>query len=210
MYSNLHAKLLNILHHCAMLIPNINSPSSCVLQASGSEFQPALINPVQPTNSEKNKSAAFYALGIGACASDDVDKEELKYVYHENNQKAIKVLPTFAAFLTLESLHNGFDLPGLQYDPRLLVHGQQYIELYKPFPSSCHAQNKVSLVGLYDKGKATILEIETKDYEKESGDVLCVNRSRVYLRVAGGFSKSSKLFSYSHYSSNQTSVVQNS
>ncbi|CAI8600199.1 unnamed protein product [Vicia faba] len=142
--------------------------------------------------------AAFYALGIGACASDAVDKEELKYVYHENSQKAIKVFPTFPALLTLESLPNGFDLPGLQYESRLLVHGQQYIEMYKPFPSSCHAQNKVSLVGLYDKGKATILEIETKGYEKESGDLLCVNISTVYLRDAGGFSKSSKLFSYSN------------
>ncbi|KAL5102022.1 hypothetical protein RYX36_006349, partial [Vicia faba] len=68
--------------------------------------------------------AAFYALGIGVCALDTIDKEELEHAYHENSQKAIKVLPTFSILLTLESLPNGFDLPGLQYDPRLLVHGQ--------------------------------------------------------------------------------------
>ncbi|CAK8569151.1 unnamed protein product [Lathyrus sativus] len=178
--------------------------------ADQSEFDPSLaVSHKFPdsTYSYTERDAALYALGIGACASDAVDEDELKYVYHEDGQKAIKVLPTFAALLTLESLPNGFDLPGLQYDPRLLLHGQQYIELYKPLPSSCHMQNKVSVAGLHDKGKAAILEIETKSYEKESGDLLCMNRSTVYLRGAGGFSKSSKPFSYSSYPSNQTSAV---
>ncbi|GAU24926.1 hypothetical protein TSUD_311610, partial [Trifolium subterraneum] len=159
------------------------------------------------TYSYTERDVALYALGIGACASNAVDEDELKYVYHEDGQQSIKVLPTFAALLTLESLPNGFELPGLQYDPRLLLHGQQYIELYKPFPSSCHIQNKVSLAGLHDKGKAAILEIETKSYEKESGDLLCMNRTTVYLRGAGGFSKSSKPFSYSNYPPNQTSAA---
>ncbi|KAL5053907.1 hypothetical protein RYX36_034589, partial [Vicia faba] len=57
--------------------------------------------------------ATFYALGIRVCASDAVDKKELEHAYHENSQKAIKVLPTFDILLTLESLPNGFDLPGL-------------------------------------------------------------------------------------------------
>ncbi|XP_057451695.1 enoyl-CoA hydratase 2, peroxisomal-like, partial [Lotus japonicus] len=56
-------------------------------------------------------------------------------------------------------------------------------------------------------GKAAILEVETKSYEKESGDLLCMNRSTVYLRGAGGFSNSSKPFSYSNYPLNQTSTV---
>ncbi|XP_068481539.1 enoyl-CoA hydratase 2, peroxisomal isoform X2 [Phaseolus vulgaris] len=93
------------------------------------------------------------------------------------------------------------------FDPRLLLHGQQYIELYKPFPSSCHIHNKISLAGLHDKGKAAILEIETKSYEKDSGDLLCMNRTTVFLRGAGGFSKSSEPFSYTNYPLNQTSAV---
>ncbi|KEH36279.1 putative enoyl-CoA hydratase 2 [Medicago truncatula] len=178
--------------------------------AGTSDFDPALAishNFQDTTYSYTERDVALYALGIGACASNAVDEDELKYVYHENGQQFIKVLPTFAALLSLESLPSGFDIPGLQYDPRLLLHGQQYIELCKPFPSSCHIQNKVSLAGLHDKGKAAILEIETKSYEKESGDLLCMNRTTVYLRGAGGFSKTSKPFSYSNYPSNQTSAV---
>ncbi|KAK7251139.1 hypothetical protein RIF29_34076 [Crotalaria pallida] len=49
--------------------------------------------------------------------------------------------------------------------------------------------------------------VETKSYDKESGDLLCMNRMTVYLRGAGGFSKSSKPFSYSNYPSNQISSV---
>ncbi|KAH1244200.1 Enoyl-CoA hydratase 2, peroxisomal [Glycine max] len=151
--------------------------------------------------------AALYALSVGVCLSDAVDADELKYVYHENGQESIKVLPTFSTLLVLRSGASGYNLPGLKYDPRLLLHGQQYIELYKPLPSSCHIHNKVSLAGLHDKGKAAILEIETKSYEKESGDLLCMNRTTVFLRGSGGFSKSSKPFSYTNYPVNQNPAV---
>ncbi|XP_020219414.1 enoyl-CoA hydratase 2, peroxisomal [Cajanus cajan] len=178
--------------------------------ANASEFDPALaLSHKFPhtTYSYTERDAALYALGVGACLSDAVDTDELKYVYHGDGQKFIKVLPTFAAILPNMFQSGVLDLPGLEYDPRLLLHGQQYIELYKPFPSSCHIHNKVSLAGLHDKGKAAILEVETKSYEKESGDLLCMNRTTVYLRGAGGFSKTSKPFSYTNYPGKQTSTV---
>ena len=37
-----------------------------------------------------DRDAAIYALGVGACAKDAVDADELKYLYHENGQKCIK------------------------------------------------------------------------------------------------------------------------
>ncbi|XP_014502005.1 enoyl-CoA hydratase 2, peroxisomal isoform X3 [Vigna radiata var. radiata] len=178
--------------------------------ANASQFDPELaISHKFPdtTYSYTERDAALYALGVGVCLSDAVDTDELKYVYNENGQEFIKVLPTFATLLIRNSGASSFILPGLEYDPRLLLHGQQYIELYKPFPSSCQIHNKISLAGLHDKGKAAILEIETKSYEKDSGDLLCMNRTTVFLRGAGGFSKSSKPFSYTNYPSNQTSAV---
>jgi peroxisomal enoyl-CoA hydratase 2 len=45
-----------------------------------------------------NRDVALYALGIGACASDAVDEDELKYVYHENGQQFIKVLFIFKLY----------------------------------------------------------------------------------------------------------------
>ncbi|KAG7587221.1 HotDog domain superfamily [Arabidopsis thaliana x Arabidopsis arenosa] len=153
------------------------------------------------------RDVAIYALGIGACGQDAVDSDELKFVYHRNGQDLIQVLPTFASLFTLGSLTEGLDLPGFKYDPSLLLHGQQYIEIYRPLPSKAYLVNKVSLAGLQDKGKAAILELETRSYEEGSGELLCMNRTTVFLRGAGGFSNSSQPFSYKNYPSNQGLAV---
>lgn len=179
--------------------------------AKGSDFDPELVVShkfPERTYIYNERDAAIYALGVGACAKDALDDNELKYVYHENGQESIQVLPTFAALLSLGSISNLSQLPGLQFDPRLLLHGQQYIEIYKPFPSSACLQNKASVSGLHDKGKAAILEIETKSYDKESGELLCMNRATAFLRGAGGFSKSSSHpYSYSKYPKDQVPAV---
>ncbi|KAL6995940.1 glycoside hydrolase 18 protein [Sarracenia purpurea var. burkii] len=150
---------------------------------------------LQTTYTYTERDAALYALGVGACARDALDGNELKYVFHQDGQQSIKVLPTFAALFSHGYTGQLQFLPGLQFDPRLLLHGQQYIEIYKPFPSSGCIQNKASMSGLHDKGKATILEVEVRSYE-ESGELLCMNRMSIYLRGVGGFSKSSHPYSY--------------
>ncbi|GJS47959.1 enoyl-CoA hydratase 2, peroxisomal, partial [Tanacetum coccineum] len=129
--------------------------------------------PIAYTYSERD--VALYALGIGACAKDALDDKELKYVYHEDGQQSIQVFPTFAALFSNGLTSQLGQLPGFSFDPRLLLHGQQYIEIYKPLPSNCSMQNKASIVGLHDKGKAAILEVEVLSYEKETGEPLCMN-----------------------------------
>lgn len=159
--------------------------------------------------SYSERDVAIYALGVGACAEDAVDEKELKYAYDRDGQQFIQVLPTFGSLFPFKNT-NGLalsDVPGLNFDPRLLLHAKQYIEIYKPFPSTCSVKNKATIAGLHDKGKAAIIEIETTSYEEESGEALCMNRSTVYLRDAGGFSKSSKPYSYSSYPKEQFSSV---
>ncbi|XP_004253134.1 enoyl-CoA hydratase 2, peroxisomal [Solanum lycopersicum] len=150
------------------------------------------------------RDAAIYALGVGACTKDAIDDKELKYVYHQDGQEFIQVLPTFSTLFTVGIPSQMERLPGLQFDPRLLLHGQQYIEVYKPLPSHGCILNKRSIVGLHDKGKAAVLEVEIVSYEKESGERLCMNRLSIYLRGAGGFSKSSQPYSYSTNRNNQS------
>ncbi|KAJ9542025.1 hypothetical protein OSB04_028531 [Centaurea solstitialis] len=121
------------------------------------------------------------------------------------NHKFPEVFPTFAALFSIGLTSQLKYLPGFTFDPRLLLHGQQYIEIYKPLPSNCSLQNKSSIVGLHDKGKATIIEVEVLSYVKETGEPLCMNRTTIYLRGAGGFPKSSKPYSVSKYPRDQTS-----
>ncbi|KAE8666439.1 Enoyl-CoA hydratase 2, peroxisomal [Hibiscus syriacus] len=145
------------------------------------------------------RDVAVYALGVGACGRDAVDTGELKYVYDENGQQFIKVLPTFSTLFSLGVLPQICSMPGLQFDKRLVLHGQQYIEIYKPLPANATIHSKVTVAGLHDKGKASVLEIETRSYKKESGELLSLNRTSVFLRGAGGFSDPSKPFTYSNY-----------
>ncbi|KAL5845403.1 hypothetical protein ACOSQ4_011361 [Xanthoceras sorbifolium] len=179
--------------------------------ANSSEFNPELLlshKYPQTTYTYTERDVVIYALGIGSCGGNAVDVNELKFVYHENGQQFVKVLPTFSALFTLKLMPTGaLELPGLQYDPRLLLHGQHYIEIYKPLPSNASIRNETILAGLHDKGKAAIAEIETRSYEKESGELLCMNRMTAFLRGAGGFSKSSQPFSYSNYPANQVTAV---
>uniref|UniRef100_A0A0E0M423 Uncharacterized protein n=1 Tax=Oryza punctata TaxID=4537 RepID=A0A0E0M423_ORYPU len=151
------------------------------------------------------RDVALYALGVGACGADAVDEKELHLVYHRDGQPHIKTLPTFASLFPFKN-NNGLgivDVPGLNFDASLLLHGQQYIEICKPIPSCANVVNKTKVAGLHDKGKATILEIETTSHVKDSGEVLCMNRSTLYLRGAGGFSDSSRPYSYVNYPTNQ-------
>ncbi|OEL16615.1 Enoyl-CoA hydratase 2, peroxisomal [Dichanthelium oligosanthes] len=91
----------------------------------------------------------------------------------------------------------------LFYDPKLLLHGQHYIEMYGPIPSRAYVTNKIKIAGLHDRGKAAVLELETLTCLQGSDDVLCVNRSTIYLRGAGGFSDSSQPFSYATYAADE-------
>ncbi|KAG2243298.1 hypothetical protein Bca52824_094867 [Brassica carinata] len=180
------------------------------MASSDSEFNPDLLlaHKLPETRSTYNeRDVAIYALGVGACGQDAVDSDELKFVYHENGQEHIQVLPTFVSLFSLGSLTHGLDLPGFKYDPSLLLHGQQYIEVYRPLPSKASLINKVSLAGLQDKGKAAILEIETRSYEQGSDELLCMNRTTGFLRGAGGFSNSYQPFSYKNYPSTQSLAV---
>ncbi|XP_057811139.1 enoyl-CoA hydratase 2, peroxisomal-like [Salvia miltiorrhiza] len=174
--------------------------------AGTSEIDPQLVIShefPETTYSYTERDAALYALGVGACSRDAVDDKELKYVYHQDGQQSIEVLPTFASLFSVGLQSRILGMPGLEFDPRLLLHGQQYIEIYKPLPSNGCILNKATVSGLHDKGKSTVLEVEILSYEKESGIQLCMQRVAVYLRGAGGFSKSSQPYSYTKYPSGQ-------
>lgn len=143
------------------------------------------------------RDVVLYALGVGACADDPCDSKELEYVYSEEGQHAVKVLPTFAVLFSLRLLDRLLTIPGLHFLPSMLLHGEQYLEIYKSLPTSGEVVSQSRISQLYDKEKAAVLEIETLCKESQSGEVLCLSRFTVFLRGAGGFSKSkSKLFSY--------------
>ena len=125
-----------------------------------------------------NRDVILYALGIGAGAEDD----ELKFVY----ESELQVQPTFGVVPPFPALTSIVDLEGVDINLAMLLHGEQYLELYKPIPGEGKLTSYPRVTALYDKGKGALIEIEivTKNAKEEP---LFLNRYGVFIRGEGGF-----------------------
>jgi len=122
----------------------------------------------------------LYHLGVGA-GVPATDVHELEYTYEKN----LKVLPSFGVIPVFGAMAGIGNVPGLQFNFAMLLHGEQDIEIHRPLPPAAKITNKGRVAGLYDKGKAAlvVLEIESAD---EDGP-LFTNRFSLFLRGEGGF-----------------------
>ena len=124
----------------------------------------------------------LYHLGIGA-GVPQTDANELEYTYEKN----LKVLPSFGVipvFGAMGSIMGG--VPGLEFNPAMLLHGEQDIEIHRPLPPAAKLENQSRIAGIYDKGKAALVVIEVATKE-QGGDPLFTNRFSLFLRGEGGF-----------------------
>jgi acyl dehydratase len=121
-----------------------------------------------------DRDVILYALGVGAGA------DELQYVY----ERGLKVIPTFGV------VPAGPALPALvsaaKINLAMLLHGEQRIQLKKPFPM----QGRLTVVGtvraIYDKGSGALVVVDAEMID-EAGEVLCVNTFGMFVRGEGGF-----------------------
>ncbi len=123
----------------------------------------------------------LYHLGLGA-GVPPTDPGELEYTYEKN----LKVLPSFGVIPIFGALAGLGQVPGLQFNLAMLLHGEQDLEIHKPIPPQARVSSRGKVAALYDKQKAAlvVLEVETRD---EAGDKLFTNRFSLFLRGEGGF-----------------------
>jgi len=142
------------------------------------------LNPLVYTYTERDVS--LYALGIGAPA-DWLDPSELKYVY-ELSTEGFKVIPSFGVIYSgarIESILSG-NIAGIEFNPMMLVHGEQYLEIKKPLPTSGTITSIPTITNIFDKGSGLLMVTDTTSRD-ENGDVLVITKSSMFIRGLGGF-----------------------
>ncbi len=123
----------------------------------------------------------LYHLGVGA-GVPPTDQRELEYTYEKN----LKVLPSFGVIPVFGALGGLGNVPGLQFNFAMLLHGEQDLEIHQPIPPEATVSSAGTVAGIYDKGKAALVVLEVKSND-ESGKPLFTNRFSLFLRGEGGF-----------------------
>ena len=122
----------------------------------------------------------LYHLGVGA-GVPPTEPGELEYTYEQN----LKVLPSFGVIPVFGALGGLFSVPGLSFNPVMLLHGEQDIEIARPIPTQAKVASSGRIVNIYDKGKGAVVVIETATTDDQGP--LFTNRFSVFLRGEGGF-----------------------
>jgi acyl dehydratase len=125
-----------------------------------------------------SKDALLYAVGVGAGTS------ELAFTTENTTDTPQRVLPTMAVIL------GGGGVPldkGGSFEPALMVHGTQGIELYDEIPTDGEIESVGEITGVWDKGKAGVLEFESTSTLIATGKPLFKVKSSMFCRGAGDF-----------------------
>ncbi|EPT05640.1 hypothetical protein FOMPIDRAFT_67625 [Fomitopsis schrenkii] len=124
------------------------------------------------------RDVILYNLGVGA------SEQELQWTFESDDEFA--ALPTFGVipqFVASGSISLDW-LPN--YNPAKLLHGEQYLAIKGPIPTSGTFVNQPRLLEVLDKGKAAAVTSITETKDKATGKVVFENQSTMFIRGAGG------------------------
>uniref|UniRef100_A0A803SP04 Hydroxysteroid 17-beta dehydrogenase 4 n=1 Tax=Anolis carolinensis TaxID=28377 RepID=A0A803SP04_ANOCA len=123
----------------------------------------------------------LYALGVGMSTKDP---DHLKFLFEGSEEFCC--LPTFAVIAAQASMSAGMaDIPGLAIDFTKVLHGEQYLEIYKPIPTSGTLISEATVADILDKGSGAVLLLDVHTYSGK--DLVCYNQFAVFVVGAGGF-----------------------
>lgn len=124
----------------------------------------------------------LYHIGVGA-GVPATDPNELEYTYEQN----LKVLPSFGVIPVFGTLMGVMNVPGVQINPMMILHGEQDLEIHRPIPTSARAKHAAKVTEIWDREKGASIVLEAKTTDSSSGEALFTNRFSVYVRGEGGF-----------------------
>lgn len=123
----------------------------------------------------------LYHLGLGAGFEKPTDAKELEYTYEQN----LKVLPSYGVIPVFSALSGLGEIPGVEINFMMVLHGEQDLVIHRPIPISGVVETRRRIAGIWDKGKAALIVMETVSSDKDGP--LFTNRFGIYARGEGGF-----------------------
>lgn len=159
------------------------NPTSSVASASGINPEAAVGQNLPPSQfSYSHTQCILYALGVGASTKDP---DSLRFLYE--NHEAFSCLPTFGVIVSQNAMMGGglSSVPGLNIDLTRVLHGEQYLELYKPLPTSGTLTSHSSVADVLDKGSGAVILLDVKGYDGD--ELICYNQYSIFVVGAGGF-----------------------
>ncbi|OCU02212.1 hypothetical protein XELAEV_18007973mg [Xenopus laevis] len=124
----------------------------------------------------------LYALGVGMSTRDP---DHLKFLYEGSED--FSCLPSFGVVVSQAAFMSGglASVPGLNIDFTRVLHGEQYLEVYKPLPTSGEMTSHATVADIMDKGSGAIILLDVHTYH--GADLICYNQFSVFVVGAGGF-----------------------
>lgn len=119
----------------------------------------------------------LYHLGLGAGA-DWLNPRELEYTY----EKSLKVLPSFAVIPPHKAVPAVVGLPGMDFKPHMIVHGEHEIIVAKRIPTSGTVETRTKVAGVYERASGALVVIENVSRLKGEDDPLFTNRWSLFVR----------------------------
>lgn len=151
------------------------------------ELVNSVIGKAQPTLTYTftERDTVLYALGVGAPA-DWLNQEELKFVYERHSDFcALPTMPVVYSGAQIEDIVKG-DIHGIKFNPMMLVHGEQALEIKAPLPTSGTITCEPVIRNIFDKGSGMLIETEVTCTD-DTGTVVATTTSSMFIRGLGGF-----------------------
>lgn len=126
-----------------------------------------------------SKDAILYALGVGAGTA------ELAFTTENTQNVAQRALPTMGVILGGGAFgvvaHIG------PFNPAMLVHGEQAIELHREIPVEGSVTTTGEITAIYDKGKGAVVVMKGTSIDDATDTPLFTTTMSAFIRGEGGF-----------------------